>query len=246
MTEIKNDICPVCNERFSSPPLGLEFLTTHDKVICIICSKIICESCAKNGKTKPPLPEKEGTICPECFQKHRTNITIDDFVANRLHETAIQIDTLVKGWLADADKRIENRLTDIQKSMQNSINQMANYLWMMLFFSIFVGFYGLFLFLLTQHSPAPNTLIVIFRLGLLVLVFIPWIIWFISSVFRAVRNRSLENHLQEIRNGKPLGVRDYLFGLFYFQNPVQNIWLPIAFLGTVLSLLLYIIIKVCL
>lgn len=306
MMEVSScELCIVCGQGFSSINLG--FLTPHSKEICLCCGKAVGKSCAKFGKTRPPLPEMEGAFCPECFTKERNSITGDGFLASKLHETVIglrselthwthdasrqmdrsvkewladadkrienrlgdiqksiqedmnlakghageltndiahQLDRLVKGWLADADRRVETRLADVERNFQNSVDRVGNHLWVMLFFSVFIGFFGVFLFLLTKKSPDPDALIVIFRLGMVAMSVVPWGIWFVSSLFRAARNRSLPNHLREMREEKALGLRDYLFGIFYFRNPVHNLWLPIAVLGTIFSLFIYIIVQV--
>jgi hypothetical protein len=251
MSEDRTDLCAVCGHEFESDIYNLAgglAPNAHTKKQCVICTKHIGKSCSIEGKTKLPLSIKEGFICRICAQKEREHIIINkEVISHNLGLT--QADFLVKDWLAEADKRLDNRIADMDKRLDSLVkgwladldkytkermNHFFDALWMMLSFTIFIGIFGLFLYALTQRTiPGPQVLPATFRLGVIALTVIPWFIWFSSALIRSIKNKN---------DGKGRRFGNYLFGIMG-ENPIQNIWLPIAVIGTILAILLYAIYK---
>lgn len=159
-------------------------------------------------------------------------LEIKEDVKRDLEAKMDRVDGLVRAWLDHAQGQVDR-----------SIQKGFGYLWITMTSTLFLTFVGLIYFTMIKEQPeAEVNPLSVFRLSLFVLVGAPTLFWFFSAARRALRNRTLKEYLKEKRDGRPLALKDYLFGFLYFRDPVQNIWGPVFFLGMFFATVIYLLI----
>lgn len=257
------EACAVCGKPF-------RLLTSHSRVYkCITCGKEVGSGCFTETRL---LDGREGPICNPCWPTQKQKAVVETEILNptsiiaefRRQAEVVRDETFQRlqsikndiqgdvdkmhasiksdldAYLKQLDQLVVQWLQEANASVQKQLRSAFAYLWIVL---CSTGFLTIVTFVYYQMMGEPGAAginpVVLFRLSAFVLAGIPWTLWLLSAFLRAARAKSLK----EFRNGRRLGLRDYLFGFVYFKNPVENLWGPVAMIGSALLALVYLMIK---
>ena len=114
------------------------------------------------------------------------------------------------------------------------------YLYVMFFTTVFLTLFGIAYFKTSGMAPPGDfNPASFFRLSSVVMVGVPAGVWLAGALLRAAWNARREDY-ERRPDGRRLSLRDYLFGFLYYDNPVENVWGPIALIGATLAALMWI------
>lgn len=158
---------------------------------------------------------------------------------NRLDRSAMAIQSSIQSLNDNAQQLREDVAGDLRRVMRSAFG----YLYVMFFTTVFLTLFGITYYKTSGGSPTgafnPGA---IFRASAVVMMAIPVAVWFLGALWRAMRNRRRED-FESRPDGRRLGFRDYLFGFLYYENPIENIWGPIALIGTTVALLMFLFLR---
>lgn len=256
-----SDLCAVCGKDF-------RLLSAHARRYeCIICHKTVGAGCFKDASIQDG---REGPVCDPCWPsvgnraveggtllpaktlmelRRQVEIVRDDLI-RQLRELKQDVNSDV-GALRDEVKRdvdaymgrldqiIRGWMEEANRSVEKHLRRAFAYLWIVLCSTAFLTIVGMVYYQMLRTQNEYVNPITLFRLAMVVLVIIPWSGWLVSALVRAARTRSFA----EYRQGRKLSLRDYLFGFLYFNDPVENLWGPVAIIGSAFALLIYLLIN---
>lgn len=128
---------------------------------------------------------------------------------------------------------------DLAQDLERTVRRAFGYLYVMFFTTVFLTLFGIAYFKTSGMAPpgdfSPASF---FRLSSAVMVGGPLAVWLAGALLRAGRNARREDY-ERRPDGRRLSLRDYLFGFLYYDNPVENIWGPIALIGATLAALMW-------
>ena len=158
---------------------------------------------------------------------------------NRLDRTAVQMETSLQAVVSN----VHQLRRDIAGDLRSLLRSAFGYLYAMFFTTVFLSLFGIAYFK-TSGTGASGAIPpqVIFRLSLLVMMVIPFAIWLVGALLRALRNARRED-FDRRPDGRRLSLRDYLFGFLYYDQPVENIWGPITLIGTTILIVMLFLLR---
>ncbi len=234
--------CPECARPLPGP-----------EAVCVLCWGALHEECG--SKVQRIDMAKIGRACGICRRKDLEGDGLlvpfvgtfapGEWVAsagyraqvlnNRLDRSAKHIESALLGVMDGARELRREVADDLSKMLRRAFG----YLYVMFFMTVFLTLFGIAYFRTSGTQPGgafnPG---VYFRLSLVVMIVLPLGIWFFGALWRASRNAKREEFEQGGEGGR-LGLKDYLFGFLYYEHPIENIWGPIALLGTTLAVLMW-------
>jgi hypothetical protein len=129
---------------------------------------------------------------------------------------------------------------DLAEDLRRTVRGAFGYLYVMFFTTVFLTLFGIAYFKTSGMAPPGDfNPASFFRLSSVVMVGVPAGVWLAGALLRAARNARREDY-ERRPDGRRLSLRDYLFGFLYYDNPVENVWGPIALIGTTLAALMWI------
>jgi hypothetical protein len=178
-----------------------------------------------------------GTLSPADWLRaagYRTHV-----LTQRLERAAGEIQASIRSLGENAHQLRRDLARDLERTVRGAFG----YLYVMFFTTVFLTLFGIAYFKTSGMAPPGDfNPARFFRLSSAVMVGVPLAVWLAGALLRAARNARREDY-ERRPDGRRLSLRDYLFGFLYYENPVENIWGPIALIGATLAALMWVFLR---